>query len=151
MKVLQRSEVREPLTTTLPPGDYLVVDPCYVLDATYKQLMDLKWGDGGQGDGNYVLQLENGVMVVWPTIVGDGSFDFSVCKPLIGRDATLPVDSGQLAFINVSCVEKGDIDDCGTLKVVEPLTITIRDNANVDDVDGNLNVLVDAEDGDWDD
>lgn len=83
------------VTVTMPPGEYFLGDPCYVLrQSTYKAMKD-----SGQGpnrfeiDGHHILSLRTGC--------GDGSypgtdgFDYSVDSGRIGLVPTALADPGQ--------------------------------------------------------
>lgn len=154
-------DATDELQVTLPPGEYYVGDPCYVLsDPHYDVLMEMK--DKFEGGLNHrasalAARGPDGLLVVWDTLCGDGRFGFassySVNEPTMG----LAVDSGQLSIIDkrLVCLEKlkeydGEkahlFDDIGgEMKLTEPLTITINKNGNAVGEDGDFCVLVDAD------
>jgi hypothetical protein len=79
---------------TLPPGQYYLGDPCYVLDdETYRS----HWGrQRGYAQGCYIVN--GGLFAVGSTYQGDGRYEGS-------NGAQYGVDSGCLALVSMSLVQ----------------------------------------------
>jgi hypothetical protein len=84
-------------TTTLPPGDYLIIDPCYILEETrFLALLDTVWAK----DASVVTpDPQTGALFAWcSTATGDGVY--------ADQDGQLyGVDSGTLACLPLSMLD----------------------------------------------
>lgn len=136
MKILQYKELGKSMLCVLPPSEYIVCDPCYVLESTYDKLMEMKWCGVSHADGSYHLEFDNGHMFLFSTQIGDGRFQIlidSVIKhkrDLFG----LGVDSGQLAIIDKRLIEivRDDQDELtAEMTFIEPTSVYIDELSNV--------------------
>jgi len=125
--LLQAVDSGNELAAVLPPGEYYVGDPCYVLaDELYKELGDLIFppDDNGNGRDIYVeVELEDGTkgrIFDWRTAHGDGRYDVLSEK---GFD-TVCVDSGGLAVIDKRLMHRNKYDDEQVLRIAHFETLT---------------------------
>ena len=141
--------------STLPPGKYLVCDPCYVLaDTDYDQLikpgMDL-WEKvreitdparrarairAAQVAGMGVREFRNYKMAVFGTAHGDGIYE---CTQRGERKGDCLVDSGMISAIPLGLVDEQKFYESFAGKdFVCPVVVELTTNANCADADGEL-------------
>ncbi len=103
VKLLQAVDSGNELAAVIPPGNYYVGDPCYVLGKElYQELGELIFppGDGNGRDIEVEVELEDGTkvrIVDWRTAHGDGRYP--VMSP--AGQGSVAVDSGGLAVVDL--------------------------------------------------
>lgn len=148
--------------TAVPPGEYLVGDPCYI------------WGREGEGLGLYdkllaiksernnwnetlLLDVGGKFALVFNTAYGDGSYPLTsrfVTQPT--DDGELGVDSGQLAIIDKSLIDsRKNLDLMAVVKFDEQQEISLMggnlDGNDLSIITANDNEEDNCEDDDWSD
>lgn len=92
----------------LPAGDYVIVDPCYVLnDDHYQRWLDHASAEEkrtGQYPYDSQLSIEASQLVTLSTEWGDGRYDSNM-------PASFPVDSGNIGCIPTTLVSKDGVRD----------------------------------------
>jgi hypothetical protein len=125
--LIQAVDSGNDLSVNIPPGEYYVGDPCYVLsDDLYRELGALIFPPddslGGGRDIHVVVELKNGtkgVIVDWRTAHGDGRYDVVAAK---GFD-TVCVDSGGLAMIDRRLMAAKKYDEETLLRIAHFETV----------------------------
>lgn len=113
---------------TLPPDEYLIVDPCYVLkDKEYQKMLDSTWGSNTITENAYTLKGKK--MVVYGTAYGDGGY-----KNTHNSNEVL-VDSGQIAIIPTSCITKKSVKE----NIENGILVTFANHFECYDDNGTLN------------
>jgi hypothetical protein len=85
-------------TNTLPAGEYVICDLCYVMDKEWNEVCDLLFSNEGERDSKGVYQLEDGRrFALHGTAYGDGAYADNE-----GR--TYYVDAGV-----IGCIAKKDL------------------------------------------
>ncbi len=171
MKKIASSTVGDTLNFVLPPGEYFIGDPCFLLtEEQWQEIIGLKWwsefpDDSPEKDSdvdhNVVLETDKGLMIIWPTQVGDGNF-VSGCSlpthefpPLNMFGIKIPnglenhklgsflVVSGNLSIISKAIVPDVPTDKCvGSFTLSEEKVFWIDDYSNLANEDESLDILV---------
>ena len=123
-------------TITLPSGEYIIIDPCYVMpDDAYQKMIDTIYSTSHMEENQFTYKGKT--MVVFGTAYGDGGY------PNTFNNNNILVDSGQIAIIPTSVLTKKVIKSNANCSVV----VTFENNVQCRNNDGIMefgNITVDT-------
>lgn len=106
-------------TITLPAGEYIIIDPCYVMpDDAYQKMVDTIYSTSHMEENQFTYKGKT--MVVFGTAYGDGGY------PNTFNDNDILVDSGQIAIIPTAVLTKKVIKENASCSVV----VTFENNVH---------------------
>lgn len=136
-------------TNYLPSGEYIIVDPCYVMpDKAYQDMIDTIYGTTHMEENEYTYKGKK--MIVYGTAYGDGGYSNSA------NNNEILVDSGQIAIIPTDVLSKKAVKENAKHAVIitfNDLVICHNDGGNMTfghvEVDTKQDDEEEEEDDDW--
>lgn len=105
----------------LPPGEYALTDPCYVIDNDkWHEFLDPYWGTGRGG----VFEFEGHKCAAFSTLYGDGVYDSN-------QGHALGVDAGLIGLIPMELCVKGDEGGHNIIVLTEETECWRDDNGTI--------------------
>lgn len=119
-------------TTTFPAGEYVIIDPCYVLHDEWKEICNdfffADRTDGGYNEGEFTL-TDGRRLFIGNTKRGDGMYSIRDSKG--SESAVIGVDAGCIGLIDVTHVDqsnyKNNINLGYIVEFKSEFTVTVKD------------------------
>ena len=135
------------MEVVIPPGEYFLGDPCYVLaNPLYDAIGDMIFPPGNNSGRDVMVEvtLADGAKAAvfdFRTKYGDGRYPYKVYWPEFREQGSvrgegLAVDSGGLALVDRRLVERGDFDEerlakLGTFVRFEGRKLAVTEGGNL--------------------
>lgn len=133
----------------LKAGDYLVIDPCYIIgeDPFWKHLCDYSFPeDGSERKQFYIILDEEHLCYVFGTRYGDGGYPVNDGT----KSGEAGVDAGMLSLIPMEYVQNRDLDiNLGVVVTLKTDSVPHNDDGNV--TCGNITITTGDDEDEFED